>query len=390
MADPPPTVDTSTAPANPARHPRRRNPSRPNTGTGSGSGPVPDGVPPPASDRPPRNNGHRRPNHDDAGSSRGGRGGRRPPAARGPQAGGESANVNANVGEGSAGDQPRPVRDSRRKPAQNRPPRNDTRRPPPSSSDGPAADRDQPGPSNSSRNNRGPPRQNRRAAKFNTSLSETPQATKDSTEHTSSQRYSHPALKEDDLTSILIKSLSTHPFPDCPICFNAIHPAQPSWSCSPSMPAAGSMGDKDDEEGAGVVKGNENAQCCWTTFHLKCIKSWAHKSVKDIEEAWRARGEVRKGSWRCPGCQTKREEVPQGYRCVHSVAFFLGGTACKYVREINHVSFCDVAVSVVRLWIPNLQGCRRHTRVPTPVHVLASVDMLVLCHAIQAHVHHAK
>lgn len=325
MADASSNADTSSAPTNSSRHPRRRPPSRPNTGTGSGSGTVADGVhPPAASDRPPRNNGRRRPNTDDAGSLRGGRGGRRPPAARGPDAGGEGANVNANPENGNTGDQPRPVRDSRRKPPGNRAPRNDARRPPPSSSDGPATDRDQPGPSDPSRNHRAPPRQNRRAAKFNASLSEALQSVTDSTAQTSSQRYSHPALKEDDLTSILIKSLSTHPYPDCPICFNAIHPAQPSWSCSPSMPAAGSMGDKDDEEGAGVVKGNENAQCCWTTFHLKCIKSWASKSVKDIEDAWRARGEPRKGSWRCPGCQTKREEVPQGYRCVHHFSISLG------------------------------------------------------------------
>jgi transcriptional repressor NF-X1 len=97
----------------------------------------------------------------------------------------------------------------------------------------------------------------------------------------------------DDLTSVLIFSLSTPPFPECMICFNPIRPEQPTWSCSP----------REEKE----------AQSCWNTFHLKCIQPWAEKNVKDIEEAWRARGEERKGEWRCPGCQSKREIVPRKY-----------------------------------------------------------------------------
>ena len=97
----------------------------------------------------------------------------------------------------------------------------------------------------------------------------------------------------DDLTSILTFSLSTPPFPECMICFNPIRPEQPTWSCSP----------REEKE----------AQSCWNTFHLKCIHSWAEKCVKDLEEAWRARGEEKKGEWRCPGCQSKREIVPRKY-----------------------------------------------------------------------------
>jgi hypothetical protein len=109
----------------------------------------------------------------------------------------------------------------------------------------------------------------------------------------------------DDLASTLIHALSTPPYPDCPICFSSIHPAQPSWSCSPSSPT--------------IVGENEEVQYCWTTFHVKCIRSWASKSVKDIADAWRARGEERNGDWRCPGCQSKRETVPSGYWyiCIH-------------------------------------------------------------------------
>lgn len=60
-----------------------------------------------------------------------------------------------------------------------------------------------------------------------------------------------------DLTTRLIYSF-THKDDalDCPICFASIHPAQPIWSCSSGGDAS-----------------------CWTTFHLKCIRSWALKSM---------------------------------------------------------------------------------------------------------------
>ena len=111
----------------------------------------------------------------------------------------------------------------------------------------------------------------------------------------------------------LIRELSVAPYPDCLICFAPIHPAQPVWSCSPPMPVSAVS---DDESGKDAARAVETAQCCWTTFHLKCIRSWASKSVKNIEDAWRARGEERKGEWRCPGCQSKRLVVPNGYWCV--------------------------------------------------------------------------
>ena len=59
-----------------------------------------------------------------------------------------------------------------------------------------------------------------------------------------------------------------------------------------------------------------DVQCCYTPFHLKCIKSWAVKSVKDMREAYRIRGEDKPGEWRCPGCQRHRLHVPQSYMYV--------------------------------------------------------------------------
>jgi transcriptional repressor NF-X1 len=152
--------------------------------------------------------------------------------------------------------------------------------------------------------NRGP-QANRRGAKFNATLTESSVEAAPSSDSTKQfHKYKGSAPKGNDLTSTLIHALSTPPYPDCPICFAAIHPAQPTWSCSPSHNTRAS--DDDSNE-------NVSSQCCWTTFHLKCIRSWASKSVKEITDAWRARGEERPGEWRCPGCQSKREHVPNGY-----------------------------------------------------------------------------
>ncbi|KAF8872738.1 hypothetical protein BD779DRAFT_1613762 [Infundibulicybe gibba] len=118
-------------------------------------------------------------------------------------------------------------------------------------------------------------------------------------------RYRRPKTQEpvpDDLTSTLIHALRTPPYPDCPICFSSIHPSQPVWSCSPSIPVI-------------TIGPDVAAQYCWTTFHMKCIRAWAGKSVREVQDAWRARGEERGGEWRCPGCQGKREEVPNDYWC---------------------------------------------------------------------------
>lgn len=153
-------------------------------------------------------------------------------------------------------------------------------------------------------NNRGP-HSGRRGAKFNAGLTES--STEAASSAGSSNRpykYKRSLPKGDDLTSNLIHALSTPPYPDCPICFAAIHPAQPTWSCSLS---------RDNRALDGDDKENESSQCCWTTFHLKCIKNWSSKSVKEIADAWRARGEDRPGEWRCPGCQSKRVHVPDGY-----------------------------------------------------------------------------
>lgn len=158
------------------------------------------------------------------------------------------------------------------------------------------------------------PKRPRRGRNFNGQLTEgdtrpeTPQSEKVST----GQKYKSPAQKADDLTSRLIAELSTSPYPDCLICFAPITPMQPTWSCSPSNPSTVAIED-DSEDPEKPRRTDTSAQCCWMTFHLKCIRQWAQKNVKDVVEAWRARGEERQGDWRCPGCQSKRTAIPSSY-----------------------------------------------------------------------------
>ncbi|KXN84088.1 hypothetical protein AN958_00475 [Leucoagaricus sp. SymC.cos] len=186
------------------------------------------------------------------------------------------------------------------------PSRNQHRRPPkfrtgPSSGAG-----DQPGPDQLQTPNKNPnqPGGNSRRAKFRGKLTSNDGSSNVPETSHPSERYhnKNDSSFADDLTSRLIRELSFPPYPDCPICFSSVHRDQPIWSCSPSIPTILPH----DAEGP--------PQYCWTTFHLRCIRSWAAKSVKDIEDAWRARGEEGKtGDWRCPGCQGKREIVPKVY-----------------------------------------------------------------------------
>ncbi len=138
----------------------------------------------------------------------------------------------------------------------------------------------------------------------------------------------------DDLTSSLIRQLSTPPYPDCSICFSAIRPDHAIWSCSPSIP---------------IITSSETQvqQFCWSSFHVKCIRSWADKSVKEVAEAWRARGEPnKKGDWRCPGCQGKREAVPSGYWCVYAISM-----------PPDLISDVGVGVSVIQRLSQSLYDC---------------------------------
>lgn len=108
----------------------------------------------------------------------------------------------------------------------------------------------------------------------------------------------------DDLTSKLIHDLRTSPYLDCIICYNPIRPLQSTWSCSPTSPIA-------------ATEEIQGTQYCWVTLHLKCVRSWASKSISDTLQAYKARGENKPGDWLCIGCRAKRMIEPSSYGCVH-------------------------------------------------------------------------
>jgi transcriptional repressor NF-X1 len=220
---------------------------------------------------------------------------------------------------------------------------------------------------NSHRAPRNQPHRSNRRANFNASLTEpsvmvsVPQASR------RPERSRPPAPQKDDLTSTLIHAISTPPYPDCLICFSAIYPGQPTWSCSLSMPVV-----REQEERL------DAAQCCWTTFHLKCIRSWAAKSVKEVSEAWRARGEDRKGEWRCPGCRTERDLVPNEYW--YELASLL-------LRVLSFKFVLNVGVSVARPRNRSRHDWRPRIRAPVSALALASVVTHALCRVIRDHAH---
>lgn len=153
----------------------------------------------------------------------------------------------------------------------------------------------------------GQPR-HRRDQKFNPNLTDaSPKPPREQHKSHQSGKYHAPSQK-DDLTSRLIHEIRTHPYPDCAICFNSIHPAQPTWSCSPTSSIA-------IDGQIALAADAETSQCCWITLHLKCVRSWASKSVKEVADALRARGEeAGESAWLCPACRTKRSSVPSGYK----------------------------------------------------------------------------
>ncbi|ESK87323.1 shuttle craft like transcriptional regulator [Moniliophthora roreri MCA 2997] len=152
----------------------------------------------------------------------------------------------------------------------------------------------------------------KRGIKFNAGLTNTEGEGEPSSSSNRRSRYKpkgygvEPDLTSDDLTSNLIRGLRQPPYQDCVICCEPVRPPQPTWSCSPLTPIVA----EDNAEGA------HEPQYCWTTFHLKCIRSWSEKSFNDVKAAWIARGEEgRGGEWRCPGCQGRRNVLTDGYRC---------------------------------------------------------------------------
>ena len=45
---------------------------------------------------------------------------------------------------------------------------------------------------------------------------------------------------------------------------------------------------------------------CWTVVHVSCVKAWFKKADRELENG---------ALWRCPGCNSQIEEVPEHYTC---------------------------------------------------------------------------
>ncbi|KAK8847697.1 hypothetical protein IAR55_005556 [Kwoniella newhampshirensis] len=132
------------------------------------------------------------------------------------------------------------------------------------------------------------------------------------------QREKTKKDEPDDLVSKLTRGLKNRPFLECPICFNAITPSQPVWSCLPPdhPPEPSTSADLTLNPITGSTASSNHYSACYTPFHMDCIRDWANRSL--TEEQDRARQAGREGeeiAWRCPGCQKRRADRVAGYRC---------------------------------------------------------------------------
>ncbi|WFD27401.1 FKBP12-associated protein [Malassezia nana] len=93
-----------------------------------------------------------------------------------------------------------------------------------------------------------------------------------------------------DLRTRLTAELSSDDY-DCAICYHPVLRKQPIWSCAR----------------------------CHAVLHLPCVRTWAERSVQQMEEHNRLHEDPdvreQRGHWRCPACQAVQETVPRTYRC---------------------------------------------------------------------------
>ncbi|KAJ8099675.1 hypothetical protein POJ06DRAFT_198492 [Lipomyces tetrasporus] len=73
---------------------------------------------------------------------------------------------------------------------------------------------------------------------------------------------------------------------ECMICINSITRKSRIWTCD----------------------------TCYRVFHVNCIQKWA-KQLKTTGAENNPTQPFESQQWRCPGCQTSRESIPQRYRC---------------------------------------------------------------------------
>ncbi|WFD20070.1 FKBP12-associated protein [Malassezia caprae] len=99
-----------------------------------------------------------------------------------------------------------------------------------------------------------------------------------------------PVPEYADLRTRLIAELASDDY-DCAICYHPVLRKQPIWSCAR----------------------------CHAVLHLPCVRTWAERSVQQMEEQFRLHEDPdvqrQRGHWRCPACQAVEEAIPRTYRC---------------------------------------------------------------------------
>lgn len=121
------------------------------------------------------------------------------------------------------------------------------------------------------------------------------------------------APEADDLNSRLTRGLRGKPFIECPICFNPIFSQQQTWSCLPPHAPPKFPPTMEDNERPAFIQSHYTA--CYTPFHIQCVRDWASRSLNEDTERIRKMELPDDPSWRCPGCQKRRQDKIGGYRC---------------------------------------------------------------------------
>jgi len=127
---------------------------------------------------------------------------------------------------------------------------------------------------------------------------------------------------------------------DCAICYHPVLRKQPIWSCAR----------------------------CHAVLHLPCVRTWAERSVQQMEEQYRLHEDPdvqrQRGHWRCPACQAVEEAIPRTYRCWcgrvtqprgHAVPHSCGGACqrgCTWhgcAAQVCHPGPCPPCAATVRV-----------------------------------------
>lgn len=117
----------------------------------------------------------------------------------------------------------------------------------------------------------------------------------------------------DDLIDRLTRGLGKKPFFECPICYNAVTPAQQIWCClPPDTPPPSDLALGVETKDPKIL--TAHYQACYTPFHYACVRDWSRQNLEQDAQRLRAIDSHDEPVWRCPGCQKRRPDRIPGYR----------------------------------------------------------------------------